>query len=380
MSGAVTPIDLLTPDPAEARSPDAPTDSTFTVSPGLGDWLIRHRLTLAFSCYQSSQLFFAGVTPAGQVSFSFQAFGKAMGLARRGDSLYLAALFQLWRIENILRPGEISSGMYDAVFLPRVGYTIGDLDMHEIGVTFDNKPLIVNTRYNCLCTVDPVHAFRPVWKPFFISEIAQGDRCHLNGLAMDKGRARYVTALGQSDVESGWKAAPDRGLLMDVERNRILRDDLHMPHSPRVEGGELFLLESGRGFLVRLDLKTGEKTDLCFLPGFIRGLSFHGDFAFVTLSKPRKSDIDRVPLEDELTRRGIEPWCGVAIVDLAAGEIVEWIRFEGKINQFFDVLPLPGVRCAMLLGPLSGEMANAISFDLSALPRTPPRKDAPTRR
>ena len=374
MSDAVTPIDLLMPDLEAEKSPDAPTDSTVRDSRGLGAWLTRHGVTLAVSCYQSSQLFLIGATPTGKVSFSFQAFGKAMGLARKGNSLYLAAAFQLWRMENILRPGEISSGTFDAVFLPRVGYTIGDLDMHEIGITFDNKPLIVNTRYNCLCTLDPVHAFRPVWKPFFISEIAQGDRCHLNGLAMDKGRARYVTALGQADEQAGWKAAPDRGLLMDVERNRILRDDLYMPHSPRIEGGQLYLLESGRGFLVRIDLKTGEKTDVCFLPGFARGLSFHDGFAFVTLSRPRESDIDRVPLNDELVRRGVEPWCGLAIIDLAAGETVEWVRFEGKINQLFDVIPLTGIRCAMLLGPLSGEMANAISFDLSALPKTPPRR------
>lgn len=369
---AVTPIDLLMPDLEAAKSPDAPTDSTISVSPGLPDWLARHGLTLAVTCYQSSQLFLAGTTPAGKVAFSFQAFGKAMGIAYKNNSLYLAAMYQLWRIENILRPGEISGGMHDAVLLPRVGYTIGDLDMHEIGITFDGKPLIVNTRYNCLCTLDPVHAFRPVWKPFFISEIAQGDRCHLNGLAMDKGRARYVTALGQADEQAGWKAAPDRGLLMEVERNRIVRDDLYMPHSPRLMSGQLYLLESGRGFLVRLDLKSGGKTDVCFLPGFVRGLSFHGDFAFVTLSKPRQSDIARVPLADETARRGLEPWCGVAIVDLKAGEIVEWIRFEGKINQLFDVLPLPGVRCARLLGPMSAEMANAISFDLSALPNAAP--------
>lgn len=380
MSAAPSPVELLGSDPDAVPSPDAPTDSSLTVSPGMADWMLRNDVSVAFSCYQSSQLFLAGVTPEKKVSFSFQAFGRAMGLTRKGNSLFLAALFQFWRLENLLRPGEISSGTYDAVYLPRLGYTIGDLDVHEIGIRYDNKPLFINTRYNCLCTVDPVHAFRPLWKPFFISEIAQGDRCHLNGLAMDKGRPRYVTALRQSDVEAGWRDGPEGGLLMDVERNRILRDDLFMPHSPRIVGNYVYLLESGRGFLVRLDLKTGEKTDLCFLPGFVRGLSFHNGYALITLSKPRKSRFEGVPLDDEVERRGVETWCGIAVVELATGEVVEWIKLDGKIIQLFDVIAVPGVRCSMLLGPHSGEMANAISFDLSELAKAPARKETPGRR
>jgi uncharacterized protein (TIGR03032 family) len=371
MSG-ISPVELLSSAVPEGE--EAPPDTNLLASAGLPDWLRRHRVSLAFSCYQSSQLFLAGVTPAGQVSFSYQAFGQAMGLARKGGSLYLGALFQVWRIENMLPPGQVVNGVHDAVFVPRLAWTTGHIDVHEVGVLPDGKPLFAATKYNCLATIDPVHSFKVAWKPQFISEIVGEDRCHLNGIAMDRGKARYVTALRRADVKEGWRDGPDRGVLIDVERNRILRDDLFIPHSPRLHEGALYLLESARGYLVRIDLKSGEKTDVCFLPGFIRGLSFHAGHALVTLSRPRKSSFDGVPLDDEIAARGIETWCGVAIVDLAKGEIVEWIKLEGKIIQLFDVLALPDIQCPMLIGPRSDEIANIVSIDPASLPKAQRQK------
>ncbi|GEM_PF-5901273 len=43
------------------------------------------------------------------------------------------------------------------------------------------------------------------FQPPFISRLAAEDRCHLNGLAIVNGRAKYVTAVSQSDVAEGWR-------------------------------------------------------------------------------------------------------------------------------------------------------------------------------
>jgi uncharacterized protein (TIGR03032 family) len=43
---------------------------------------------------------------------------------------------------------------------------------------------IVNTRFSCLCTLDPDYSFVPRWRPPFITALAAEDRCHLNGLAV----------------------------------------------------------------------------------------------------------------------------------------------------------------------------------------------------
>ena len=53
---------------------------------------------------------------------------------------------------------------------------------------------IVNTLFSCLATLDPRYSFVPRWRPQFISQVAPQDRCHLNGLALENGRPKYVTA------------------------------------------------------------------------------------------------------------------------------------------------------------------------------------------
>lgn len=350
-------------------NPPAPDGETaITVSDGLATWMRSRNLSIAFTSYQFGELILAGVAPAGNVLFSRQQLGRTAGLHYKNGRLHLAGAYQLWRIENALRPGEISHGTYDGVFVPRASFIVGDVDLHEIGITADGKPLMVNTMYNCLCTLDPVQSFRPVWMPPFVSELVGEDRCHLNGLGMDKGRARYVTMLSSDDTLEGWRKRPRSGVLMEVESQRIVSDEVSMPHSPRVVGGALYLLESGRGMIVRVDPKTGAIEDLAFCPGFLRGFSIVDGHALVTISKPTRADYRPLGIEDELARRGMAPWCGVLVVDLRTGETVEWIRVDGVTNQLFDVIALPGIACPLMLSP--EDLKTAISFDRSALPPT----------
>ena len=78
---------------------------------------------------------------------------------------------------------------------------------------------------------------------------------------------------------------------MDVETNEILLRGLSMPHSPRWHAGKLWLLESGHGRFSTIDLETGKLETVAELPGFTRGLDFHGPFAFIGLSQVRESAV-----------------------------------------------------------------------------------------
>ena len=140
-----------------------------------------------------------------------------MGLCVSGSSLYLSSLYQLWRFENALKEGQTHNG-YDGVYVPQVGYITGDLDVHDVCLTqqpidFSNKNseslaqklIFVNTLFSCLATISEQYSFIPIWQPPFISRLAAEDRCHLNGLAIVNGRAKYVTAVSQSDVAEGWR-------------------------------------------------------------------------------------------------------------------------------------------------------------------------------
>ena len=93
--------------------------------------------------------------------------------------------------------------------------------------------------------------------------------------------------------------------------------------------------------LARVDPKTGERTDIAFCPGFLRGLAIHNGYAIATVSLPRDGAFAGLALQDELKKRDGEPWCGVCIVDLRSGDLVEWIRLNGAIKELFDVAVIP---------------------------------------
>jgi uncharacterized protein (TIGR03032 family) len=349
--------------PGEGPTQAAPGATSITVSRGFNAWLRAHDTSLAFTSYQTGQLFLVGGHPNGTVSFNQQNFTRAMGVCWMPGRLYLGSLFQLWRLENMLRPGEIGNQAFDAVLVPRNAQTTGDVDIHEVGIDADGWVIFVNTRYSCLATLDLTHSFRPIWKPGFISKLAPEDRCHLNGLAMDKGRPRYVTAVSRSDVISGWRERRhEGGVLIDVESGLIVTNQLSMPHSPRVLGNLVYALDSGRGQIIRIDPATGAKADIAFCPGFLRGLAIHDGHAIVTVSKPRNGTFNGLLLDGAMRERDASAWCGVMIVNLATGDIVEWIRLDGHITELFDVAAMPGVRCPMALGPNTVEVQNSITF------------------
>ncbi|MEN2789555.1 TIGR03032 family protein [Sphingomonas oligophenolica] len=357
---------------APGQEPIAATPGTtsITVSRGFNAWLRSHDTSLAFTSYQTGQLFLVGSHPNGTVSFNQQNFQRAMGLCWMPGRLYLGSLFQLWRLENMLRPGELANQAFDAVLVPRNAQTTGDVDIHEVGIDDEGRVVFVNTKYSCLSTLDLTHSFRLVWKPPFISKLAPEDRCHLNGLAMDKGKPRFVTAVSRSDVIAGWRERRhEGGVLIEVETNRIVTDQLSMPHSPRVVGGTLYALDSGRGRIISIDPMSGAKTDIAFCPGFLRGLSIHDGHAIVTVSKPRNGAFNGLLLDGEMKARDAESWCGILVVNLASGDIVEWIRLEGHITELFDVAAMPGVRCPMSLGPATVEIQNSISFEVGGRDR-----------
>src|SRR5206468_8304468 len=113
-----------------------------------------------------------------------------MGLCSDGRTLWLSSLYQLWRFVNVLKPGQQHEG-HDALYVPRAGYTTGNLDTHDVAVEATGRVVFVNTKFGCLAALDERHSFAPVWRPPFLSALVPEDRCHLNGLALEDGRVRY---------------------------------------------------------------------------------------------------------------------------------------------------------------------------------------------
>jgi uncharacterized protein (TIGR03032 family) len=358
---------------AQATSPGASPQAqveqqtTISTSRGFADFLATNRLSLALTSYQTGQLMLIGPLLDGRLSVFQRNFVRAMGLTATPQRIHIAAIAQIWRLENVLGPGQLAnqhSLHYERLYVPRMAYTTGDLDAHELAVDGKDRVIFVNTKYSCLATFDPVHSFKPLWKPKFISKLAPEDRCHLNGLAMKDGAPKYVTAVSRCDVVDGWRERRhEGGILIDVETDRIVTEDLSMPHSPRLNAGALWVLDSGRGFLCRVDARSGKAEQVTFCPGFARGLSFWRGYALVGTSLPRDGAFKGLELEANIKARDGEPRCGAYIIDTRTGDILHWIRFEGAVRELFDAAFIPGVRAPMCVGLGNPEMRTLITFD-----------------
>lgn len=336
------------------------------------DWLAEQQVSLAFTTYQTGKLFFIGLQPDGRLSIFERTFNRAMGLHATAETLHMSSLYQLWRFQNALPAGEVYQG-YDRLYVPQLGYVTGDLDVHDVVVpevattqqVVAGQPIFINTLFSCLATVSATHSFKPLWKPPFISKLAAEDRCHLNGLAMRDGQPRYVTAVSQSDVADGWRdRRQNGGCIVDIASNEVIVSGLSMPHSPRWYQNKLWVLNSGAGYLGTVNLSNGTFEPVTFCPGYMRGLSFVGDFAIVGLSLPRNNKtFSGLPLDAELAKRDAEPRSGLQIIDLRTGDVVHWLRIEGVIEELYDVVALPGVKRPMALGFKSDEIRRLITVD-----------------
>lgn len=333
-------------------------------SRGMAEWLRGNGVSLAITSYQTGRVYLVGCDPQGRVSFFERIFERAMGIVGNADRIYLGGLYQLWRFENVLRKGQAIHKVFDKCYVPRNAQTIGDLDIHELGIRKNGKVVFVNTKYSCLSELSLTHSFKATWKPPFISKLAPEDRCHLNGLAMKDGEPKYVTAACKSDAVDGWRdRRQSGGVVIDVDTNEIVCEGLSMPHSPRWANGKLWLLNAGTGYLGWVDFEKKAFVPHMFCPGFLRGLSIIGNVAAVGLSKPRNKRFEGLQLDEELAKRDVDPWCGVQIVSLTTGDVLQWIRFEGDIAELFDISFLPGVRNPMMVGLRTPEIRELITFE-----------------
>lgn len=349
-----------------------PSETQISITTGLAGWMLANKVSLAFTSYQTGQLILAGVAPDGRISFNEQNYARAMGLYYHARQLHVGSMFQIWRLENMLKPGQFADRAFDLALVPRTAQSVGYVDAHELAVDRSGRTIFVNSRFSCLATFDEQHSFRPLWKPPFISALMPEDRCHLNGMAMVDGVPRYVTAIAATDTKDGWRACREKGgVLIEVETGRIVTDGLSMPHSPRVHQGAIWAVDSGRGKIVKVDRRTGETEDVIFCPGFLRGLTFHNGHAIVTASKAREGGFEGLELQAELKQRAVKAACGVFIIDLERREIVHSILFEGKITEMFDVAVMEGIRNPMSVGPNTVEMIGAVSFEEAFAPLNP---------
>ncbi|SPE53250.1 TPR repeat-containing protein [Verrucomicrobia bacterium] len=319
--------------------------------------LTQLRASVLISTYQTGHLVVVSVRK-GRLTLTFNQFERAMGIAVKQGTLAVCTRQEVWFLRDA--PGIAAKlphpGQHDACFLARTSHFTDDIHAHEAawvggaggGARAGGSEFwIVNTLFSCLSALHPHYSFAPRWHPPFISALRPEDRCHLNGLAVVKGQARYVTALAETDTPSGWRAVKHNGgCLIEVPSGRLLVRGLSLPHSPRVEGSQIFFLHSGKGELAVADPRTGQVTPVAPLPGVSRGLALHRGYAFVGLSRARPT-LEGVPIVAERDRLR----CGLWVVDLRTGAVAAHLEFCTGVEEIFDVQVLPGIVSPYVSGP-----------------------------
>lgn len=333
----------------EKTDPPATREVRHEYTPTLPALLSQLGVSLLVSTYQAGKVVSVGVAQ-DELTLSYHNFEKAMGLAIRPDRIAVGTRAQIWLLEN---DGDVARriepvGRHDACYLTRSSHFTGEIQAHELAWS-GNELWLVNTAFSCLCTLDHRHSFVPRWRPPFISALEVGDRCHLNGMAMVDGMPAFVTAMAETDTPQGWR--PNKatsGCLIEVPSGQTVARGFAMPHSPRVHGGRVWVLDSGTGRLVLVDPASGQVQTVTDLPGYTRGLALYDRFAFVGLSKIREtSTFGGLPI----AARQPELKCGVGVVDLTTGRLVAHLEFVTGVEEIFDVQVVPGTRCPALSGP-----------------------------
>ena len=340
---------------ADATPPertDAPTtrevrhEYTRTLPP----LLTRLGVSLLVSTYQAGKVVAVGVEQ-GELTLSYHNFERAMGLAVKPDGIAVGARAQVWLLPAAPDLAALvePAGRHDACFLTRSSHFTDEIQAHELAWGRGDELWLVNTAFGCLCTLDGRHSFVPRWRPPFLTSLAAEDRCHLNGLALQDGEPKYVTALAETDTPQGWRAdRASSGCLIDVASGQTVARGFAMPHSPRVHQDRVWLLHSGAGRLVLIDPASGKAETVTELPGYTRGLALYDRFAFIGLSKIRETaTFGGFPI----AARRSELKCGVGVVDLGTGRLAAHLEFVTGVEEIFDVQVLPGARCPALSGP-----------------------------
>ncbi len=349
--------DHATAGRARLIQPGTAGASSIEVSRNFTLWLAENHCSIAFSTPQQDALFLLGLHRDGSLSHSTHRFTDCMALHGDADKLWLAARNQLWRFTP--HPADYTRSLGpDRVYHPQLSHMTGDLRIHEMAEADTGELLFVNTLYSCVAIPSGERGFIPVWQPDFISSLTAEDRCHLSGLALRDGKPYAVTAASCSDRPQGWrKHCQSGGVVIEMASDEVMCDGLTMPHSPRWAQDRLWVLDSGNGSLGYVDPASGRLEEIAFCPGYARGMGIIDRFAVIGLSHLRKESSGDFALPSRLDRYNTTARCGLIVVDLESGSVVEWLKLNGTARELSDISILPQTRQPVILTepPRAGE-------------------------
>ena len=321
------------------KTPPPPFTSTYT--PGLHDLLKKINCSLVLSTYQAGKIIFISPSKEEDKLITLpRSFDRPMGVTIKNNKMAISCKDEIITFANSSQLAlnyPYNKNIYDNLWIPRMTYYTGQVDIHDIAYCNDGI-YAINTSFSCLCKIEESYNFIPIWKPPFINELVSEDRCHMNGLVVVDGNPKYVTTLGQTNIKQGWREdIISGGTLINIDDNKIILKNLAMPHSPRMYNNDLYLLLSASGEFVKVNIENESYEVIRKFNGFCRGLSFYNDYAFIGFSKLRKnsSTFSKLPFSETAN------FSGIKVIHLPTRSLVGEIFFQTSVDEIYDINVLP---------------------------------------
>ena len=305
-------------------------------TPQFAELLHDLKISLVISTYQAGKVIILSAVEQDKLIQLPRNFDLAMGMAIKNDKMAITTYNEVIVLKKSIELAHSypqKKNVYDGIFIPQATYYTGNIRMHDLAFIENNKLVGVNTLFSCLSYIDDNYHFTPFWKPNFISQIAPQDRCHLNGIAIENDKIKYVSALGKTDKPHAWRENKIQGgIVMEYPSGKIIADNLGMPHSPRIYDNELYLLNSAQGELIKINPETGNYDVITELGGFARGMAKYGDYLFIGVSKLRHNskEFSDLPIAET-------SYAGVIAVYLPYGNIVGNFKYTTSVDEIYDV-------------------------------------------
>lgn len=201
---------------------------------------------------------------------------------------------------------------------------------HEIEFGNNDEVILCASPFSSLVSYS-LSSNSVIWNVPGVDLDTTDSRSWLNGVCAINGIPQYVTVLGISNIENGWRdeALASRGALINVQTNEIVLHNLLFPHTPTIDGDSIWFLNSGLNQVCKWTPGNDDFTVIATLHGWTRGIAIIDDYILVGVSQGRMSAFPNV-ISDPLA----EP--GIAILNKSTGEQLEFESLD--VQEIFDLI------------------------------------------
>jgi uncharacterized protein (TIGR03032 family) len=207
-------------------------------------------------------------------------------------------------------------------------YPHNDSSYHMTSLLSDDSVCVSSFANSCVFKFDS-NGNVIDWK--WVDENGVKRKLMINGISYSQYALQYVTALAEDTPDAPWRnsARESKGVLFDVVNNKIVFDNLMLPHTPLVIGNDLFFLNSGHGEICRWTIGNASYDVVANAGAWVRGMcQIADDYLVIGVSQGRETAFPELTI-NQLAQPGL------SILEISTGNILEFESLD--VKEIFDL-------------------------------------------